>query len=402
MRLSPYFTASAFLFRFLTFTQGLPTNKFATAGHFTVEQKGVNTYKSNWPPSELWRGLRKHHRPLQPAVSRMTMNGGHTVNGTVKATPDEYDTEFVNEITVGNDTLFVDIDTGSSDFWIFSSQLPEKSQQNHRIYHPEVTGTKIPKHIWDITYNDGTGAAGNVFLDKVSLSGLEVPSQAVEAATWVSYEFADQEVTDGIMGFGFDSFNTVTPKKQKTWFSNIMEQLERPLFTACLKHRAPGFYDFGFIDENKHVGKLSYLPVDTSRGRWETTFSGFSTGKVDNSTYRFKAVVDTGTTFMLLPKQITEQYYSSIANSAYDRENGGWTFPCNATLPDFAIHINDYKAIVPGKHINWAQIPGADICFGGLQPVSNPPAILGGSFLKSQFVIFDYTGPRMGFAAQRK
>lgn len=104
---------------------------------------------------------------------------------------------------------------------------------------------------------------------------------------------------------------------------------------------------------------------------------------------------------MLLPKKITDQYYSSITGSAFDRENGGWTFPCNATLPDFAVHVNDYKATVPGEHINWAQIPGTHIYFGGLQPVDSSPAILGGTFLKSQFVIFDHDGPRMGFAAQR-
>ncbi|GBF61395.1 aspartic-type endopeptidase [Trichophyton mentagrophytes] len=388
----PFFTAFTLFLGFFTLTLALPTNGLAITGQFTVEQRLVKTLKSDWPPKDLWRGLRKHHRPLPPAVSRIATHGGPSANATIKATPDEYNTEFVNEITIGNDTLFVDIDTGSSDFWVFSSQLPEQSQRNHRIYHPEKTGTKLPRQIWETSYGDGTRAAGNLFLDKASLAGLEVSSQAVQAATWVSYQFADKTVTDGVI---------VSPKKQKTWFGNIMGRLENPIFTACLKHKAPGFYDFGFIDKMKHIGNPSYLPVDSSRGWWETTFNGFSTGTNDDSTYRFKAVVDTSTTFMLLPKKITDQYYSSIIGSAFDRENGGWTFPCNATLPDFAVHVNDYKATVPGEHINWAQIPGTHICFGGLQPVDSSPAILGGTFLKSQFVIFDYDGPRMGFAAQR-
>lgn len=91
--------------------------------------------------------------------------------------------------------------------WVFSSQLPEQSQRNHRIYHPEKTGIKLPKQIWETSYGDGTGAAGNVFLDKANLAGLEVSSQAVQAATWVSYQFADKTVTDGVIGFGFDHFN---------------------------------------------------------------------------------------------------------------------------------------------------------------------------------------------------
>ncbi|KAM5440066.1 hypothetical protein McanMca71_002685 [Microsporum canis] len=386
--MGPFFYFTAYVSLLFAFTQALPTINGATAGLFSIEQKQYRSNRVNWPPYELWRTLRKHHRPPprgMTAVSRIKAYGEHTINGTVEVTPSEYDTEFVNEITVGNDTLYVDIDTGSSDFWVFSSQLPEQSQRNHRIYHPEETGTKLPKHTWESKYGDGTGAAGNVFLDKVNLAGLKVSSQAVEAATWVSYEFVDQQTTDGVMGFGFDNFNL-----------------------TCLKHQAPGFYDFGFIDGTKHVGKPTYLPIDSLRGWWETTFNGFSAGDIDNSTYRFKAVIginfelpDTGTTFMLLPKQITEQYYSTVPASMYDRNNGGWAFPCNTTLPNFTIHINDHKAIVPGEHIRWAQLPGTNTCFGGLQPVNNPPAILGGTFLKSQFVIFDYDGPKIGFAAQR-
>ncbi|KAF3482470.1 aspergillopepsin A [Arthroderma uncinatum] len=388
------------------FTEAIPTEKRATAGHFTIQQTALYSNKNRWPPKDLWTVLRKHHRPLPPeykaAVSRIAIYENKKDGGSVKVTPSDYDAEFVNEITVGNDTVLVDIDTGSADFWVFSSQLPERSRRNHRIYHPDLTGTKLQKHTWELKYGDGTGAAGNVFQDKVSLPGLEVSSQAVQAATWVSYEFADQQTTDGILGFGFDKRNQVLPKKQRTWFDNIKQSLSKPIFTACLKHQAPGFYDFGFIDQDKHVGTPTYLPVDSSKGWWETTFNGFATGDIDNSTHSFKAIVDTGTTFMLLPKKITEQYYSTVPATAYDRKSGGWTFPCNTTLPDFAIHINEYKAVVPGEHIKYAPLPGTNTCFGSLQSLVSPPAILGGAFLKSQFVIFDHDGPRMGFAAQKK
>ncbi|KAK2858462.1 hypothetical protein FQN49_004709 [Arthroderma sp. PD_2] len=387
-------------------TEAVPTDKRAAAGQFTVQQTALRSNRHEWPPKDLWKDLKKHHRPpsraVVAAVSRIAALGNNKNNGTVKVTPSEYDTEFVNEITIGNDTVLVDIDTGSADFWVFSSQLPEVSRRNHHVYHPELTGTKLQKHTWELKYGDGTGAAGNVFLDKVNLGGLEVSSQAVQAATWVSYEFADQQTTDGIMGLGFEKLNMVVPKQQKTWFGNIKQTLAKPLFTACLKHKAPGFYDFGFIDQEKHVGKVTYLPVDSSKGWWETSFNGFATGNIDNSTHRFTAIVDTGTTYMLLPKKITEQYYSTFPAATYDSKNGGWVFPCNTTLPDFAIHINDYKAIVPGDHIKYAPLPGTNTCFGALQPVDNPPAILGGTFLKSQFVVFDHDGRRMGFAAQKK
>lgn len=64
--------------------------------------------------------------------------------------------------------------------------------------------------------------------------------------------------------------------------------------------------------------------------------------------------------------------------------------------------VGKYDAVVPGEKLNYAHTPdGGDTCHGGIQ--SNPGidlSIFGDIFLKSQFVVFDDEGPRLGFAAQ--
>jgi hypothetical protein len=84
-----------------------------------------------------------------------------------------------------------------------------------------------------------------------------------------------------------------------------------------------------------------------------------------------------------------------------DSSQGGYTFPCTATLPNLTLGIGSYRAVVPGKYINYGAVGGSK-CFGGVQSNSAlGETIFGDVFLKSQFVIFDGSStPRLGFAAK--
>jgi Eukaryotic aspartyl protease len=82
------------------------------------------------------------------------------------------------------------------------------------------------------------------------------------------------------------------------------------------------------------------------------------------------------------------------------KDQGGYIFPCSATLPDLTLGIDDYLAVVPGEYINYSQ-RGSE-CFGGVQSNDGGDVSLYGDiFLKSQFVIYDASNPpRLGFAAK--
>ena len=81
---------------------------------------------------------------------------------------------------------------------------------------------------------------------------------------------------------------------------------------------------------------------------------------------------------------------------------GGFEFPCGTSLPDFSLMINGYKATIPGEHINFQPIMlNNPQCFGGIQPAGDPNfSVFGDILLKSQFVVFDTNGPRIGWAKQ--
>lgn len=83
---------------------------------------------------------------------------------------------------------------------------------------------------------------------------------------------------DGLLGLAFSSINTVSPRRQATFFDTVKSDLDKPLFAVTLKHGAPGTYDFGYIDQKKFTGSLTYTDVDNSQGFWSFTADSYKVG----------------------------------------------------------------------------------------------------------------------------
>ncbi|KAI9375273.1 aspartic protease pep1 [Aspergillus egyptiacus] len=316
------------------------------------------------------------------------------VHGSAVTTPEENDIEYLTPVTVGDSVLNLDIDTGSADLWVFSDELPSAQQVGHSVYSPSNNASKMSGYTWEISYGDGSSAGGDVYRDTVTLGNIAAPAQAVEAAQHISQQFIQDQNNDGLLGLAFSSINTVQPTSQLTFFDSVKAQLDEPLFAVTLKHQAPGSYDFGYIDDSKYTGSLTYTPVDSSDGFW--MFGATSNGS------SFDAIPDTGTTLIMIEPTIADAYYAQVEGAEDSFWYGGYIFPCDAELPDFTVTIDGYDAVVPGKHIKYAPIDtGSTICYGGIQDNQGLRfSILGDVFLKSQYVVFDAEGPSLAFAPQ--
>jgi len=323
-----------------------------------------------------------------------------TADGTVVATPTEYDSEYLCPVNIGGETLQLDFDTGSSDLWVFSSEQPKSQTTGHVIYTPSKTSKLLSGETWSISYGDGSSASGNVYTDTVSVGASTVTGQAVELAKTVSGSFVS-DPGDGLLGLAFDSINTVTPNQQKTFFFNAIAQgLPLPVFTANLKKGTPGNYNFGYIDSSEYTGSITYVPVNTANGFWEFTGNGYAVGTGSFVTTSIDAIADTGTTLLYLPAAAVKAYYAKVSGSSNSAAAGGYIFPCSATLPSITLGIGSYKAVVPGTYINYAPYSGSS-CFGGIQSNAGIGfSIYGDIFLKSQFVVFNGNVPQLGFAAK--
>ncbi|KAJ6126646.1 Penicillopepsin-1 [Penicillium sp. IBT 18751x] len=319
-------------------------------------------------------------------------------SGVATTTPEANDEEYLTPVNIGGTTLNLDFDTGSADLWVFSTELPSSEQSGHSVYNPSKSGTKLNGYTWDISYGDGSGASGNVYTDKVTVGGVTASKQAVEAAQQISSQFQQDVDNDGLLGLAFSSINTVSPRAQNTFFDNVKSSLAQPLFAVALKHAKPGVYDFGFTDSSKYTGNIVYTDVDNSQGFWGFSVDSYKAGTKSGA--GFDGIADTGTTLLLLDSTIVSQYYSQVSGAKNDNNAGGYVFPCSATLPSFSVSINGYTATVPGSLMNYGP-SGDGSCLGGLQSNAGIGfSIFGDIFLKSQYVVFDASGPQLGFAAQ--
>ncbi|KAI9798481.1 MAG: hypothetical protein M1833_004747 [Piccolia ochrophora] len=336
-------------------------------------------------------------------------------------TPEE--TQFLVPVTIGTQTLNVNLDTGSADFWVYNSRLPSDVQEGHIVYNPDIEGTtfkQIEGASFAITYGDASMASGIVGTEKVNIGGAVVEDQAVQLATAVTGFFVDEKDTDGILGLAFTASNQVVPEPQKSFFDNIQASLESPVFTVALRDDINGSYEFGYTDPDKFDGDLTYVKVLDAGGFWEVRDEGFTVNgkdipsamstmifgtsrqvtvfqlqKVDFTTNLRE---DTGTTLIVMHDEVAEAYYKEIEGAGYSTGVNAYTVPCNTAMPEFGIKFGSKVAAVPGHQMLYSK-ENETHCVGGLQPNGNEhPQILGGIFFQAQFAEFRWDTKEIGVA----
>lgn len=290
---------------------------------------------------------------------------------------------------------------------MFSTELDAKSIGQHSAFDAAKSTTfkKTAGSAWKITYGDGSGAAGIVGTDTVTIGGVTVANQTVELANQVSQSFVQDTNTDGLVGLAFSKLNTVNDgtKKtpQKTFFDNVMGSLDEPVFTADLDPDGTGVYEFGKIDSTKFVGPMAWIPVKAETGFWQFNSTKFAVGDqvIENPTGS-DAIADTGTSLLLVDQQVAEAYYSQVKGAQLNEQVGGFIYPCNSTLPDMSVAIGDtHMAKIPGDQITFATVDAANTtCFGGVQ--GNQGAglqIFGDVMFRAQYVAFNGGNQSLGF-----
>ncbi|EFQ33744.1 eukaryotic aspartyl protease [Colletotrichum graminicola] len=418
-----------------TFADASPVEKRSNIqkrGHFVVPRVPNENFKGHDGTRQLIKAYRKFSMPMPPglldaiaaqaaknpepvkaesvqaggfkafAANDSTAAAGAPETGTTTATPIRNDVEYISPIKIGGQTINVDFDSGSSDLWVFTSMLDAQAQTGHELYDPtkSQTAKMLQGQQFNIRYGDGSGAQGVVGTDVVDIGGAVVQNQAIEMATAVSQQFIEDTSNNGLMGLAFSKLNTVKPNIQKTFFDNVMSSLAEPVFTADLRKKTVGAYEFGRIDNTKFTGQMNWAPINTTSGFWQFSSEKFAVGdgKVQTGLVGGQAIADTGTTLLLANPTMVQAYYEQVQGAKNDQTVGGITFPCNASLPDLMMDIGGaFMARVKGSDINFAQVD-QQTCFGGLQATTSNLQIYGDILFKSQFVAFNGGNNSIGMA----
>lgn len=341
-------------------------------------------------------------------------------------------------------TVTMVLDTGSSDAWVIkpiadlcvSSALQQQYQDscsNTFDYAKSGSYKMVERGGFTIKYIDGSTARGDYISDDFTIAGTTIES--------LQMGYVNQTVRGtGILGIGYSTRVTA-----RTRYPNLIDQFVNQGTIAVKAYslylndrRSPaGSILFGGIDTDKFIGPLNILPILRPAGQkeytsFEVTFTGLGVTYSDGSTVPlsssyfesriFPAVLDSGSTLSYLPDQLARDIYKEL-DALYDTESTGLTFIDCAHLSDdpnlvitftfdsvtISVPVNEMVLDVlgPFQDLLPTNIPYKRTCLFGIQNTAGFDtidadetdfALLGDTFLRSAYVVYDLEHHQIGMA----
>ncbi|KAI8144855.1 rhizopuspepsin 5 precursor [Fennellomyces sp. T-0311] len=403
-------------------------------GQVTVPLQQNTRFRPN-PSTSVRRARDRYSKFLKgkPALSNKVkvdstndISNGYDRNtvGVVEAEDYLYDVQYFAEINIGTppQTFKLNLDTGSADLWTTSKECLGCASSHAAFDHEASESYKPSDKTWNIQYGDGSKASGVVGFDTVSMGGLVLQNQAVELAT--SEEKFDNEPIDGIMGLGFKQLCTVYGID--TVLENLRNQevVQHSMFGVWFGKQingGGGEYVFGGHNSNRYVGELTRVPVQNVQGYWGIIINNGHVGDklipwevdeellpayldilsgfdlpVDDVTSialpnvpPMTAIVDTGTTLIILPPGVAQLIGSLYG--AEQNEDGTFNISCDESqVPPLTLNIGGRDFTVPPDSLIYYRDTEKGKCLAGFAQADFPFIILGITFLKNNYVVFDY------------
>ena len=255
---------------------------------------------------------------------------------------------------------------------------------------------------------DGSGSSGDYVSDVVRFGGIDLDDQQFG----IGYVSSSQE---GIMGIGYPINEVAVAYNGGNPYPNV------PLHLMQSGHISSNAYSlwlndldastgsilFGGVNSGKYTGQLSTLPIIREQGVYAEfiiALTGVGANGTSGSIARniaTPALLDSGSSLMYLPDDIVTTIYNDVG-AQYDQSQGAAFVDCNlanshATIdltfsePTISIAMNEL-VIVAGSQGN------KPLCILGISPTGGSTPVLGDTFLRSAYVVYDLTNNEISIA----
>jgi len=319
--------------------------------------------------------------------------------------------EYFGQVSVGGQHFAVVYDTGSGIFWVPGKSCTETACKKHQQLKPNKH-IKIEDDLVDITYGtgkmSGKRAVGTVLVGKV-----EVQHQDFLVSTVEHGAVFDQGRFDGVFGLGKSALADILRQEGDTedralpFYINAIKQnlLQKPMFSFYVSQgEHPGAVILGGTNDKLYKGPVKYHHGQ-SDNYWMMNVESIAAGddaahKVDTSgaDNGLQGIADTGTSLLVVP----EQYIGKIMHHFKVHSD------CSnmAALKDLHIEMKD----VTGEVIKYTLTPEQYVMKEGKQcetgialmhlnlPGPHPAMIMGDTFLRSYYSVYNHETGQIGFA----
>ncbi|KAF9959323.1 Vacuolar protease A [Mortierella alpina] len=311
------------------------------------------------------------------------------------------DRQYHGEVRIGfpPQTVRLQFDTGSSRLAVSASECYECAGVLKYKRAASKTYNRGVEKPFRITYGHRKSFVSGVMgQDRVTLGSLTVQHQDLSIVLDESRRF--EQSVDGILGLSLGEISGY-----KTVFQNLVEQglVSRGIFAFYLGKQylsGGGEAIFGDVDFSRvAAGRSIVYTRVTDPTRWmvhleDALVEGRSLrGFVGRG--QLEALIDTGTTLLVLPKSIADWVNEQIPNSQV--VGGKWTVPCDTTS-GLEFKFEGTSFLVPARDVAREQIGQPGRCYSAVQTSSGNYMVIGDAFIKNNYVVFDADNRMVGFA----
>jgi cathepsin E len=295
-------------------------------------------------------------------------------------------------------------DTGSADTWLPAGACANPSCLTHTRFEPRSSSTYQTLNApFQITYGTGS-VAGFVGSDVLTLGDtpggpkLSVVNQGFGIVFDSSMDFLSASC-DGLFGLAFPELSEMQVNPA---FFNMMRQevLDEDIFGLWLSadpaQEPAGVLTFGAADKAHYHGELEWVPV-SEKAYWTVPMSGGSVGSTALPLAAKAAILDSGTTAILMSDADAARLHRAIPGVAFNPAGGYYniTGGCAAvpSLPDIGFTLGGTTYTIPPRL--WTQqVPnpaGGINCISGIIPGGDSNSIiLGDNFLRAWYTAYKY------------
>jgi len=290
-------------------------------------------------------------------------------------------------------------DSGSADLWVASEACQSNGGdcgQHQTLGSKSSSSFQASNTSFQVTY--GTGAvAGAIIQDDVTIAGLTLKAHTFGVATEETVDFsADTVPFDGLMGLAKSALSqqqTLTPVESLAQQGLISDAITAYKISRFADNKNDGEISFGAPDQTKFdASTLVTVSNVNTQGFWEVALDSVS---VNNQTVNLggsrTAILDTGTTLMVIPQNDAAAIHQQIQGSA-DAGNGQFTVPCTLT-DSVALTVGGGVFAIDPRDIAVSPVDNNGNCLSGITggSVGTSPTqwLVGDVFLKNAYYITD-------------